>query len=217
MAEIHGSLGGVYSPKAFIRSRTISFDTADNSINDSASGLVTAGFDYNMKIVVAGSASNDGSWTLAPTGIAAGKMVVTTDNTTESAGAHVMIATAAPGTLQVGFFNWTLNNSSDMHEVTDFSDGGWKTFIAGLKQWTGSADRNFHDDSFIEWNGTIRLIRFYLKYVAIPTALNPSIYFQGAAITNTTGTDAGDEVVKQALTFQGVGALTPVTRTTAWD
>lgn len=228
MAETHGKLGAVYTPAALIRAKTISFATSDDSINDSASGLVAAGFTKSMKIVVSGSANNNGSMTLAGSGIAAGKMVVTSNRTDENAGNLITIVSAAPGTLSAGFFNWNISWVADVAEATDFSDVGNRTFIPGLVSWTATAERNHHDDwnpdtnagttSQADWINKIKMMRFFVTYVAVPAGGTPAYYYEGLAIpTAANTTTPNDDIIKQSLTFQGIGALTLVTRTTAWD
>jgi len=221
LAEIHGKNGGIYLPNGFIRAATISFNTSDNAINDAGNGLLTAGFTNGKTIAVSGTVSNNGVWTLAPTGITAGKMVVTTDNTTELEGQIVTIVTTS-GTIAGGFFDWNLTLTAEAFDVTDFSNAGVKAFIVGQTGWTGSGNRNWVDDTSNPdnqgWLNAYRWVRFFVKYVAIPSSGTPAYYYEGLAICNSiNSTTPNGDVVKQALTFQGVGALTPVTRTTAWD
>ena len=40
-----------------------------------------------------------------------------------------------------GFYNWSIDLTADALESTDFDSTGWRTFTAGLKGWTGSAER----------------------------------------------------------------------------
>ncbi len=39
-----------------------------------------------------------------------------------------------------GFTNWTLDLTCDMLDSTEFASSGWRTFKAGLKGWTGTAE-----------------------------------------------------------------------------
>ena len=85
------------------RAATIGFseNTADpDTITDSASGFLVAGFQPGDQITVSGSASNDGTYTIAS--VAAGTITLLgrNDLTTEAAGATVKIT--APKTVPEG-------------------------------------------------------------------------------------------------------------------
>lgn len=77
-----------------ITASTIAFvDSNPDTITDSGNGFLAAGFRAGQTIVVSGSASNDGSYTL--TGVAAGTLTLASGDslTTEGAGASVTIVT----------------------------------------------------------------------------------------------------------------------------
>lgn len=72
---------------------TISFAAGDNSINDSASGFVVAGFVVGDQIRVTGAATADNNVVSASVvSVTAGKIVVNTALATEAAGASVTVA-----------------------------------------------------------------------------------------------------------------------------
>jgi len=76
--------------KALLTGVTISFSaTTGNHILDSGSGFVTAGFEVGDKVIVSGSANNDGVYTV--TAVAAGDLTVTETVTTETAGASITV------------------------------------------------------------------------------------------------------------------------------
>ena len=76
--------------KAVLTGATISFSaTTGNHILDSGSGFVTAGFAVGDKVIVSGSASNDGVYTV--TAVAAGDLTVTETVTPTAAGATITL------------------------------------------------------------------------------------------------------------------------------
>ena len=224
MAELAGKTGALYYSTATIRAKTISVISADNSFNDSGGGFVSAGFTAADKIVSIGydDGNNNGLFTISGGGVAAGKL--TCDGTAlvdESAGNEATIVTAPDDAQLLGFFNWTIDTTTDLTEITAFEDGiaGAKVYLPTLVDWTAAAERywltNQNLDSFL---GTEKWVRFFVKWVATPSGGDPSYYYEGMCEVsgNSIETPVGD-VVKETLTFQGDGALTLVTRTSAWD
>ena len=39
--------------------------------------------------------------------------------------------------------NWSLDLGADDIEITSFDSDGWKEYLAGLKEWSGSIEGNF--------------------------------------------------------------------------
>lgn len=85
---------------------TISFDSASKEIRDSGSGLVTAGFIVGDLVRVAGSASNNSTFTV--TAVAAGALTVSESVTDEAAGTVTALAAASGGSLRDVFENGIL-------------------------------------------------------------------------------------------------------------
>ena len=84
---------------ARIAAATIAFveGGATDTITDSGSGFSNAGFSAGMKIVVSGSGSNNGTYTLASVSSGTLTLTATTDDlTAESAGESVIITGAIP-------------------------------------------------------------------------------------------------------------------------
>jgi predicted secreted protein len=222
MAEKHGKTGGVYAASAIRRATTISF-TGTDTISDSANGFVTAGFVQAMKIVVIGADSyNNNTYTIATGGVAAGAITTTgTPNTVnEAAGNLVTIYQAPAGSAVAGFYNWKLDWKSDVAEVTDFGSSGAREYLAGVKEWTATAERFWQTDDNI-WNGSgigsLQWVRFFTRYVAIPTAPDPAHYFEGLAEIKTINyRTPNDDAIKQTFEFQGIGALASTVKTSAW-
>ncbi len=222
MAEIHGKTGGIYNSAAFIRATTISFNDLPSTILDSGSGFVTAGFLQNQKITVIGSTYNNNSFTIASGGVATGTLTLTGTPTItdEDAGNLVTIYLQPAGTAVAGFHSWEVTYDADVVESTDFEDAGIKAYVIGGKGWTATGERNWQTDNDI-WGGsaiaTPRWVRFFLRYVSSPSAGTPAYYYEGISYikTGVVKTDVAD-IVRQTFSFEGVGALTLVTRTTSW-
>jgi hypothetical protein len=224
VAELHGKTGGVYNSAAIIGATTISFENGSSHIHDSGNGFLTAGFLASQKITVIGAAQsgNNNSFALTGSGAAAGTLTITGTPplVDESAGNLVTIYLQPAGTAVAGFHSWEITHEGDIPEVTDFSDAGVKAYMAGGTGWTGSGERFWQTDNDV-WGGgavgTPRWVRFFLKYVAVPSAPDPAYYYEGLSFvkTGTVKTDVAD-VIRQTFQFQGSGALTLVTRTSAW-
>ena len=104
---------------AKIRGTTISFThvggTPHDTISDSGSGFLLAGFEVGDAITVSGSGSNDGTYTIES--VVAGTITVTTGNlTTEVAGATVKIT--APKALDDGIEVIIKGKSSNTGTIT---------------------------------------------------------------------------------------------------
>jgi len=85
------------------RAATIAFNentAAADTITDSASGFLTAGFQAGDQITVSGSASNDGTYTIGSVAAGTITLLVRNDLTTEAAGATVILT--APKTVPDG-------------------------------------------------------------------------------------------------------------------
>ena len=171
MAEIHGNQGGVFYRSGYIAADTISFpDNNPDQIADSGSGLVTAGFIAGDTIAVTGSTSNNGEYTIAGGGVAAGALTLIGGDSLdgEAAGDDVIVQTV-PGTRIGGFFSWTLNWAGDAIDTTDFADGGSRTFTRGSSNWTASAEKFWLDDEVglldMEPGESVLLRLFYCLHI----------------------------------------------------
>lgn len=223
----HGKTGAFYASVGFVRKNTISFAISPSRILDSGNGFVTGQFAAGMKVKVLGSVSNDATtFTIDTGGVAAGVLTLTGAPTPESAGPMVTVYQAGPGGAPYGFTNWTLDWTADTGETTNFQSGGAREFVAGIYQWKGTGERNFSvgDDTWTTniWMGGVvnsyQWVRFFVQYAASPAASpNQAIYYEGLAlVTATNVTWPHDGIVTQKYDIQGVGALTPVIKTTSW-
>ncbi|MEA1961279.1 MAG: phage tail tube protein [Bacillota bacterium] len=103
--------------------------------------------------------------------------------------------------------DWSLDLGADTIDVTALGDE-WKNYIAGLKEWSASAEGSFaiHTDT----NGQAALQTAFLNgsEVALKLYLNATNYYSGSAyISSLSVEDPVDDAVNVSFEFQGTGAL----------
>ena len=108
----------------------------------------------------------------------------------------------------VDISSWSLELGTDTLDVTAFGDD-WKKFIAGLKEWSASAEGFFsvHTDA----TGQKALQDAFLASteVSIKLNVNNTNYYSGNAyISGLSVEDPVDDTVSISFEFQGTGALT---------
>ena len=98
--------------------------------------------------------------------------------------------------------SWKLDLTGEALDNTDFTSTGWKTFMAGLKQWGGSLEA-YCDASkpiTIASVGTSTTIKLYI---------DGTKYYNGTALCTGVHPSVGVEGIEtQTIDFQGTGALT---------
>ena len=209
MAKKHGKTGAIYWTPT-ITAITIAFvdgGGGNDTITDSGSGFVTAGFKAGGLITVSGSTSNDGDYSIVS--VIPGTITVNTGLlTAEGAGDNVTIFVAAPGQLLAGFFGWNFTDGIDVVESTDFVDGavGFKRWLAGLGDWTAEASGYWLTDDFHHFMiGTEVRVRFFVLHDDDPN-IDTVYFYTGLAIVNGINVDSGtDKIVEEKITFQGSG------------
>ena len=110
--------------------------------------------------------------------------------------------------IVVDISSWSLELGTDTLDVTAFGDD-WKKFIAGLKEWSASAEGFFsvHTDA----TGQRALQDAFLAgtEVSIKLNVNNTNYYNGNAfISGLSVEDPVDDTVSISFEFQGTGALT---------
>ena len=82
--------------------------------------------------------------------------------------------------------NWSLDCGADDIDVTNFDSDGWKEFLAGLKEWSGSFEGNFvYDDPATGTNkGQKVIFQAWLNSEEVEMSLNvnSSITLEGDAL-----------------------------------
>ena len=160
---------------------------SDDTITDSDEGLIDAGFRAGDIVWITGSTSNN--YTVRVSDVAAGVLTVPTGTVTaEIAGDTVTIRAIS----------------------------NWKVKLATAKDWTGTLDR-FWATGGQALFGVPRRYEFFIKYYATPSGGDIAYYQEGLGIANNITTQMNVlEVVKEPITIEGIGALTPKSKTTAW-
>lgn len=210
MAKQHGKTGALFFTPT-ITAITIAFTDDDpDTITDSGSGFVDAGFKPGDLITVSGSTSNDGNYTIDTGGVAAGvlTLVIGDSLTGEIAGDNVTVFAALPGQQIAAFFGISIDDGVELVDVTDFEAGalGFRKYQAGLRDWTGAAEGFWLTDDFRNFMiGQELTIQFFILYDDDPN-IDTVHLWQGKAIVSGIPVDADvSDVVHENLTFEGTG------------
>lgn len=206
MAELRGAIGAIFRGAAGMYSKKLVFSNS-NTVANSDSKFVTAGFDGGQTVLVYGSTSNDGVYTIDTA--AAALLTFDQATVTETPSAAVFIYTAAPGSAMTGFYGWSLDWKKNTIEATDFLDAGTRTYIAAESEWKGTATGHWMDDDLLDsYLGTELLVRFFVKYSASPSAPSPVYLYEGLALVTGLSVDTKPgTLVDRPLQFSGVSPL----------
>ncbi len=229
MGELHGKVGAMYYSRAHIADDDISFGNDNPDIISTAGGSFTAaGFLPDMLITVSGSTVNNDDFTIETGGgsVTAGAITLVAGDTltTEAAGDDVVIFESPRGTQLLGFRGWSFDDGVDIIDKTDFADGATniKTKIVALKDWSATCESYWLDDTLYDLTVNAThvtgkyVFRFFVRNAADPTGTT-AYYYEGLGIVaNEPVNVPADELVARQLNIVGTGALTFVTRTTAW-
>jgi predicted secreted protein len=106
--------------------------------------------------------------------------------------------------------NWKINAKAGTADVTPFATDSstvWKTFVATLKEWSGSFEGKL---DMTDTNGQYALFNTYLggSSVTVKCYVDSTHYLSGSAIL--TGVDMSADVGDAetvSFSFQGTGAL----------
>lgn len=103
--------------------------------------------------------------------------------------------------------NCSLSMEADTIDVSNKSDLGWSSFIAGAKSWSVSCDGQFITDDA----GQKALMKAFVAGTNVKVEMknaDDSVYFAGeAAITSVELEAAFDDVCTMSLELQGLGEL----------
>lgn len=199
MGELKGFAGAFY-----FLSDAYTTVTDEALGNDAGPGttfdLAHANPDYReFNLTIGGVRQNwPGDFSLSP----AGK--VTLVRSPGAAGA--VVASYRYSTRQVeggGFTGWSLQVSADVLDTTDFSSTGWRKKKAGLKGWSGSAERHWLTDSdMVGYLGGPVVAKFVMDD---GTA---SDYYIGWGVVNGVNPrTAAQGLVDEPINFVGVDSL----------
>lgn len=103
--------------------------------------------------------------------------------------------------------NCSLSMEADTIDVSNKSDFGWSSFIAGARSWSVSCDGQFITDD----KGQEALMAAFVAGTNVKVEMknaDDSVYFAGeAAITSIELEAAFDDVCTMSLELQGLGEL----------
>ncbi|MCR4436641.1 MAG: phage tail tube protein [Clostridiales bacterium] len=103
--------------------------------------------------------------------------------------------------------NWSLDLGLDTIDTTALGDE-WKNFIAGLKEWSASAEGSWN--VAMDAQGQKALQDAYLSgaTVSLKLYVDAAHYYSGEAfISSLSVEDPVDDTVNVSFEFQGTGAL----------
>lgn len=103
--------------------------------------------------------------------------------------------------------SWTINCDADNIDVTSFDSNGWKEFLAGLKEWSGSFEGNFKPD---DTNGQRALITAWQNgsTVSLELRIDTTKKITGSAYVKFSIEMPVDDKASISFDFQGTGQPT---------
>ena len=103
--------------------------------------------------------------------------------------------------------NWSLDLGADDVEITSFDSNGWKEYLAGLKEWSGSVEGNFKAD---DTNGQKAILNAWLngEKLTLTFEVSSGVSFQGEAFVKPSIEVPVDDKASFSCDITGTGALT---------
>lgn len=102
--------------------------------------------------------------------------------------------------------NWSLDLGADDIEITSFDSDGWKEYLAGLKEWSGSIEGNFVAD---DTTGQRAILNAWLsgETLSLVFQINDSLAFSGDGLVTPSIETPVDDKVSFSCDIQGTGPL----------
>lgn len=102
---------------------------------------------------------------------------------------------------------WSLDLGADDIEITSFDSAGWKEYLAGLKEWSGSFEGNFVPT---DTTGQVALINAWLngESVSLELRIDATKKFAGSAFVKPSIEMPVDDKGSFSCDFQGTGQIT---------
>ena len=124
-----------------------------------------------------------------------------------------MAITGKSGAVKLGenkiaeISNWSLDLGADDVEITSFDSNGWKEYLAGLKEWSGSIEGNLKTD---DTNGQKAILTAWLNGTALAFTFEVSsgVTFQGSALVKPSIEVPIDDKATFSCDITGTGPLT---------
>lgn len=103
--------------------------------------------------------------------------------------------------------NWSLDLGADDVEITSFDSEGWKEYLAGLKEWSGSIEGNLKTD---DTNGQKAILNAWINGETLEFTFEVStgVTFEGEALVKPSIEVPVDDKASFSCDIQGTGALT---------
>jgi predicted secreted protein len=124
-----------------------------------------------------------------------------------------MAVTGKGGAVKLGankiaeISNWSLDLGADDIEITSFDSNGWKEYLAGLKEWSGSIEGNLKTD---DTNGQKAILNAWINGETLEFTFEVSsgVSFQGEAFVKPSIEMPVDDKASFSCDITGTGALT---------
>ena len=124
-----------------------------------------------------------------------------------------MAVTGTGGAVKLGankiaeISNWSLDLGADDIEITSFDSNGWKEYLAGLKEWSGSIEGNLKTD---DTNGQKAILNAWLNGTKLSFTFEVSsgVTFTGDAFVKPSIEVPVDDKASFSCDITGTGALT---------
>jgi predicted secreted protein len=103
--------------------------------------------------------------------------------------------------------NWSLDLGADDIDITSFDSNGWKEYLAGLKEWSGSIEGNLKTD---DTNGQKAIFSAWLAGTPLTFTFEVSsgVTFKGEALVKPSIEVPVDDKASFSCDITGTGALT---------
>lgn len=105
--------------------------------------------------------------------------------------------------------NWSLDLEADNIDITNLDSSGWKEFLAGLKEWSGSAEGNF---KFTDTTGQKAIYDAWAAGTSLAAEFRlgaTAPKFSGTIFVSSVGIeDPLEDKITVSFDFQGSGVLT---------
>ena len=126
-----------------------------------------------------------------------------------------MAVTGKGGAVKLGankiaeISNWSLDLGADDIEITSFDSNGWKEYLAGLKEWSGSIEGNLKVGT-TDTNGPKAILNAWLNGAKLSFVFEVSngVTFEGDAFVKPSVEVPVDDKASFSCDIQGTGALT---------
>ena len=124
-----------------------------------------------------------------------------------------MAITGTGGAVKLGMnkiaeiSNWSLDLGADDIEITSFDSEGWKEYLAGLREWSGSIEGNFDST---DTTGQKAILNAWLNGTKLSFTFEVSsgVSFQGEAFVKPSIEVPVDDKASFSCDITGTGALT---------